>query len=72
MDLEQPRGVRGRFLTQGHYPSDLGLLLRRQLRTAAADTSFPAGRIQPRLCSFPQHGPFEFRSVVPAKGIGFF
>ena len=43
-----------------NHLSDLALLLRGRFRTAPADTPFPAGRIQTRLRSFPQHGSFEF------------
>jgi hypothetical protein len=39
---------------------DLGLLLRRELRTAPADTSFLPGGIQSGLGPFPGHRPFEF------------
>ena len=60
MDLEQPCGIGGRLVTPGHHPTDLGLLLRRQLRTTPADASFPTGGIQTGLRSFAEHGPFEF------------
>jgi hypothetical protein len=60
VDLEQARSISSRFVTPGNHPSDLGLLLRRELGTASAYSPFLAGSIQSDLRALPKHGAFEF------------
>jgi hypothetical protein len=42
MDLEQPCGISGRLFASGNHSSYLGLLLKRELWTAATDASILA------------------------------
>ena len=61
VDLEQACGVRRRLVTLRYHLANLGLLLRRQLGAASADSAFLPSQVQSNFGSFFEHGPFEFR-----------
>jgi hypothetical protein len=61
MDFEEPRCVGRTLLPAGDHPNDLPLLLGRKLRPAPANPPLAAGRIEPGLGAFPEHGTLKFR-----------